>query len=376
MKLCVGKPMVYYSHDTKATLPSSDSARTSANNRRVYLGSKSCSADKGGAYRSVFLTNEIVSLFHLFDRITRKIHHLDASLFMKKTTEPTNQSPIGENTVLTLTVPKETHKKAYKSSLQRISSIVTVPGFRKGKAPTNLVETHVGSAKILDQVLEDVLPEIYSKAVTEAGIVPLVQPHLEVKELPPEGDWVVTASTAVAPTVTLGDWKKIVTTAGKEFKKQQTDASTKKSEDQKEPSTEEVEQQQLSFVFGKLIEAVNPKIAPLLLEHETRRQIEEFARHLASHRMELDQYLQATGKTVEALQQEYAASSVATLQLEFVLDAVTTELDPKPTEKEVQDLLGKEVTKLPAKEQKRYEEEAQRVLRRRSVINSIKELAK
>lgn len=361
-------------HDTKATLPSSYTSWTSANYRRVCLGCKPRPTDESGTYHVIFLADAITNRVPLILTRSNSPKHWDRKYCMKKDTTKTPDSPIGENTVLTLTIPMSVHKKAYGTSLQRIAGVVTVPGFRKGKAPTNLVETQVGPAKILDQVLEDVLPEIYAQAVKKAGIVPLVQPHLEVKELPPEGDWTIQASTAVAPKIVLGDWKKIATSAGKEFSPQK---ATEGSEgEEKKPTAEEVDQQKLSFVFGKIIESINPKIAPLLLEHETRRQIEEFARHLASHRMELDQYLQATGKTVETLQQEYAASSVATLQLEFVLDAITSEMDPKPTEKEIEELLGKEVEKLPPKEKKRYEEEALRILKRRSVISSIKELSK
>lgn len=281
---------------------------------------------------------------------------------MKKKQADLN-SPIGENTSLTISIPRELQEKAYAKVLGKIAALVTVPGFRKGKAPMKLVEEQVGRAKIVDQVLEDVIPDLYAEAVKKAGIAPLVHPHLSVKELPEDGDWVIEAETAVAPTVELGDWKKVIAKSGKEYTKDE-----KKSE-------EEQKQEKLSFVLGKLLENVNPKIAPLLIEHEARRQIEEFARHLAEHRIELDQYLASTKKTVQSLQEEYTAASLASLQLEFVLNAITAELDPKPSDEEIAKLLGDGIKKLSKEEQKRLEDYARQTLSRQATIEEIRSIA-
>lgn len=304
---------------------------------------------------------------------------------MKKKTSDQNESqansPIGENIVLKLVVPEAKAKQVYQKVLTNTAGHVTVPGFRKGKAPTRLVEDQIGATVIIDKVLENVLPEIYAEAVKEAKITPLVHPHLEIQKIPEHGDWVISAATAVAPVVVLGDWKKLVKTTGKEFeeaeKKEKSSASKKETdtkEQQKEAKPDNRDERKMSFLFGKLIQTINPKIAPLLLEHEARRQIEEFAKHLAEHHVELNQYLQGTGKTIEQLQQDYAASGLASLQIEFVLNAISDELKVSVSEEEISELLGEGVKKIAAETRERLEENAKQILTRRKTVEEIKSL--
>lgn len=281
----------------------------------------------------------------------------------------TDQSPIGQNTILTLTVPLAAHQEQYRQSLAALAAQVTVPGFRKGKAPHPLVEAQIGPSRIIDRVLEKLLPDIYARAVESAGISPLVQPRMEIKDLPTDGDWIIEAQTAVRPEVVLGDWKKAIKGAYKAHAKEHT------HEESGETTPESVEQHLLSYTLQKLVQVVNPKIAPALVEQETRHQIEELAKQLASHRLELEAYLKTTGKTVESLQREYAASSLVSLQVEFVLQAVEDELAPEVSAAEISALFGESGEKLPEKTKKSLEGEAKRVIRRRKTLETIKALA-
>lgn len=295
---------------------------------------------------------------------------------MKKTpaTTQSTPSPMGENYILTLTIPKSLHEPKYSQVLAKTSSYVTIPGFRKGKAPLSLVEDQVGHANLLDQVLEDILPAIYTKAVEDAGIAPLVPPQVKVVSIKPKEDWVVEAHTALAPIVKLGDWKKVVKEAGKVHEKK---AKEHEGHDHaKEESSEDKEQQLLSTIFEELIKSTSPAIPPLLIEHEAKRQIEDFARNLASHRIELDQFLKSTGKTVEGLQQEYMMSALANMQVEFTIQAITEELKPDAADAEINEVLGKKIEEFEKSQQSRIKEQAVQVVKRKKTLASLKEMAR
>ncbi|KAA1423761.1 trigger factor [Mumia zhuanghuii] len=84
---------------------------------------------------------------------------------------------------LTIEVPFEELKPALDKAYKTIGSQISVPGFRRGKVPSKVVDQRVGRGAILDQAINDALPGIYSQAVAEAGIQPLGQPEVDVTRL-------------------------------------------------------------------------------------------------------------------------------------------------------------------------------------------------
>ncbi len=293
---------------------------------------------------------------------------------MKKTPATPTEShstPIGENTVLTLTIPVTLHTPKYQETLKRVATRMTVPGFRKGKAPVDMVEAQVDPSAILNDVLEALIPDIYTEAVKKADIDPLVYPQVKIVSVEPKKDWIVEAHTAVAPVVTLGDWQKVVKKAGVEYKK--AEKSPDHTHDEAHPHNHD--QELLSKIFSTLIEAINPKIAPLLLESEVKHQIEDFARQLATHKMELEAYLKATNKTVESLQQDYTLSSLANLQIEFILRAITDVLKPKVSDADLEKVLGNDMSKYPKDRLEKIQAEAHAIAMRQKTIEKLKELA-
>lgn len=282
----------------------------------------------------------------------------------KKTDAKHDESPFGENTVLTITIPKNTHQQQYQKVLAASAAQVNLPGFRKGKAPLRLVEDAVGKQKLIERTLEALLPKAYEKAVQDAGITPVVAPKIEAQKVEMEDDWVLTASTAVAPVIDAKDWENIVKKAAKDFDSQE------KKKNASEETAEQKKNRRLSAIYGALITTLGPKIPPLLFEHEVEHQIEDFVRHLASHRIELSEYLNRSGKTIEDIKSEYAVNALAKLQLESVLVAITKLLDPVVEKREIDELLG-DTKRYSAQALTRLTQEATAVLQRKKVLASI-----
>lgn len=296
-----------------------------------------------------------------------------------KNNQQPEKSPLGENVILHLVVKHDDHRKAYADVLTKVARVTRVTGFRKGKAPTGLVESQVGKEKIIEQVLDIVLPEIYQQAVVDAKISPLVQPSITATSLDEGKDWTFDAATAVAPLVELGDYQAVIKQAAKDFAKEEEnkkkDAKTEKVETKKDEDIEAHKQALLGKIFTALIEKVQPKIAPLLLEHEYEHLIGRFAQELAQYKISLDDYLKGSSKNIEDLKNEYTSQALASLQLEFILNAITEQTKPSVTETEVLELLGPNTDKLSHEVLHQRTHEAENILRRRKTIDEILTLA-
>lgn len=97
--------------------------------------------------------------------------------------------------------------KAYRKNVGKIS----VPGFRKGKAPRSIIEKMYGKGVFYEDALNDILPDELSKAVEEKKLDVVSRPEIEVGEITDEGVE-VTAVYFVKPEVTLKSYKGVEVT--------------------------------------------------------------------------------------------------------------------------------------------------------------------
>ena len=82
---------------------------------------------------------------------------------------------------------------------------MTVPGFRKGKAPRSIIEKMYGKGVFYETAINDIIPGAYSDAVTESGISPVAQPEFDIVSLDDEG-LVLSAKVYVKPEVAIADY--------------------------------------------------------------------------------------------------------------------------------------------------------------------------
>lgn len=114
-----------------------------------------------------------------------------------------------EKNVVTLQVEVEAEQldAALEKAYNEIVKKVSVPGFRKGKAPRVILERHVGKKAFYDEALEKIIPDAYIKAVKDTGIEPVTQPTLEMVQLEEGKPVVFKATVTVKPEVKLGQYK-------------------------------------------------------------------------------------------------------------------------------------------------------------------------
>ena len=96
-------------------------------------------------------------------------------------------------------------KKAYKKNVKQFN----IPGFRKGKAPMNIIKQFYGESVFYDDAINFCCDESYPAAVEEAGITPVDYPKIDVVEIGEGKEFIYTAEVIVTPEVKLGEYKGI-----------------------------------------------------------------------------------------------------------------------------------------------------------------------
>ena len=108
---------------------------------------------------------------------------------------------------LTIEVSAEDLDKAMQNAYQKAKGRISIPGFRKGKAPRKMIEQMYGKGVFLEDAANALIPEHYSKALAECDLEIVSQPKIDVTQVEPGKPFIFTAEVATKPEVTLGDYK-------------------------------------------------------------------------------------------------------------------------------------------------------------------------
>lgn len=95
--------------------------------------------------------------------------------------------------------------KAYKKNRNKIA----MPGFRKGKAPRKMIEKMYGAGVFFEDAANIIIPDAYTDAAKESGLEIVAQPEIDVVQVEAGKPFIFTATVAVKPEVTLGEYKGI-----------------------------------------------------------------------------------------------------------------------------------------------------------------------
>lgn len=242
---------------------------------------------------------------------------------------------IGENTKFTIEIPWKNVQEAYEIVLTKACETTEVAGFRKGKAPKKLVEEKLGKVKLYDETAYVALQKAYTKEVTDRKIRPVVDPQIKPISMEEEKAWTFEVETALAPEVKLGDYKAKLSDA--KAKSAIWTPAKGDPKDEKKPTDDD----KLRAIFSTLLENIHVQIPELLLRSEVNAALTRLVNQLDSMKISLEDYLKNTGKTADQLRGEYAASSLGTLQLEFILNAIAQEEKIHVEEKEIDDIIAK-----------------------------------
>ncbi|KKW11276.1 MAG: Trigger factor [Microgenomates group bacterium GW2011_GWC1_49_7] len=224
---------------------------------------------------------------------------------------------------LTITIPWTDVAKTYEDAVVHMVSEAELPGFRKGKAPRDLVEKSLDKTKVYEEALKTFIPKSYNDAITQQKVKPIVNPKIELKDATENKDWVFRALTAERPTVTLGEYKKAI----QELKASKTQKIWKPGDlpDRQAGKPEEKDKETkptLDEVLMALYKNVMTTLPAILVEHEVNRLLSELIDQTKKLGLTVEQYLASTQRTSEGIKKEYEEQAKRTLTLEFALEAI------------------------------------------------------
>ncbi len=110
---------------------------------------------------------------------------------------------------LSFTIEAAKFDEAMKKVYVKTAKYFTIPGFRKGKAPMQMVEKHYGSEIFYEDTFNELVPEIYDAAIKENNIAAVSRPNIDITQIGKGQDLVFTAVVQTKPEVKLGKYKGI-----------------------------------------------------------------------------------------------------------------------------------------------------------------------
>lgn len=282
---------------------------------------------------------------------------------------------------LTITIPRKRVSKSYDKIVQRLAETVELKGFRKGKAPKKLVKEKLDKNKVYEEVLKELIPQVYVEVIKEHKLTPIINPRVQVVSLEEGKDWVIKAVTCELPKVKLGDYKGAVgkTLAAEKIWTPGKDATadnaiSKKSREAGEGA--EKRDKRLGKIFDALLETVKVEVPAMLIEDEINRMLSRLLDQTNRLGLTVEQYLASVGKTSEQLRAEYRKTAEEQIKLELILSAIADEQGVKIKEAEVEAMIkatpdekARQALDTPA--QRAY---IRQILRKRAIIDNLLKL--
>ena len=108
---------------------------------------------------------------------------------------------------LTIEVSAEELEKALQGAYNKQKKNISIPGFRKGKVPRQMIEKMYGPEVFYDDAANQLIPEAYGKVYDEEDLEIVSQPKIDIVQIEKGKPFIFTAEVAFKPEVTLGEYK-------------------------------------------------------------------------------------------------------------------------------------------------------------------------
>lgn len=108
---------------------------------------------------------------------------------------------------LKVMVDKSEFNKAVNEAYKKTKHRFNIPGFRKGKAPKQIIQQRYGKEVFYEEAINIAFPKAYEKALDELNIDPVDQPEIDIENIDPEKDLEFTAKVEVMPEIEIDDYK-------------------------------------------------------------------------------------------------------------------------------------------------------------------------
>ena len=244
------------------------------------------------------------------------------------------------NIEITYAIPADLIANTKTEVVKELAKNMTLPGFRKGMAPLNKVESSISQDKLNEHILSHLLPKAFAESVKEHKFNPAIYPKFEVVKIGQGSDWEIRAKTCELPKIILGEYKQ-------KLKSKTTDELIK-----------------------ELPEVIKIEIPQLLIDGEVNERLSQLLARIEKLGLQLEGYLQSVGKNTETLKSEYQTQSKNAISLELILNEIANEEKIEVSDKDLDEFIkttGSENSKVTEDQRKMLK----RVVMRRKALEKL-----
>lgn len=286
-----------------------------------------------------------------------------------KTTLITTLKELSESSIeITCEISAEEFEKERPVALKKIGEEVSLPGFRKGHVPENMITQKFGDALILEEMANLAMDRAYSEILTRHKIHAIAMPEVKVTKIAKGNPFEFTLTFQVMPEIKLPDYKKIA----KEV--MSVDEKTEATDEEVEQAVNELRKQfatkndageevlpevndELAQKFGpfanveefkskvresithektnrarekkrmqameKIADGIKVKLPQVLIDGELDRMIGQFKHDVEQMGMKLEDYLATTKKTIEEMRKEWLPDAEKRAKVQIALNEIS-----------------------------------------------------
>lgn len=244
---------------------------------------------------------------------------------------------------ITLTIPWADVKKVYDQVFDELSAQIEIEGFRKGKAPKDLIAAKIDKGKVYGDVVNRILPEAYAKALSDHGVKPVISPKINIIKGEEDQDWQFLIRSAEKPSVTLGDYKKAISELNTKDKIWTPDQGVAAKPEEKSGETEEQKKtKKINEIIDQLLQVATVDLGEVFIESEQNRLLTQLIDDVRQAGLTFEQYLASSAQTQDQIKERFKQQAETSLKLEFVLEAVADDLKIEVGKDEIEAVLSRE----------------------------------
>lgn len=213
-----------------------------------------------------------------------------------------------------LTIPLADINLEYQHVFNHLRQNITTKGFRKGKAPVDLVKSQISDEKIIDEILSLILNRLYRQKTEECKLKPIIQPQIKIinQPLTLDKDWQIEITACEKPDIEL-DLKYV--TALSQINQAKPKNHTKE-------------------LITALLKLTKIKLPPILINSDLNNRLSQLVDQTTQAGITVSQYLKSKNLTLEQYQQEQANLIASEWTVNLLIDHIASaqKFEIKPEE--------------------------------------------
>lgn len=250
---------------------------------------------------------------------------------------------------------------------------IEIEGFRKGKAPREIIEKEVGEQRILQTAAEACVRENYLKAVSEQKLEPLGQPEIEILKLAPHNPFEFKAKIALLPEIELSDYRRIAS----QVKQQEVKVTDEEIERLKQEK-ERVEKEKLrQEILEKIAQASQLETPAILIESEKKRMLENIKEQVPQMLgISFEDYLKKINKTEKELLDSFSTEAEKRVRNSLILREIGKREKIEVQEQELETEMAKIAQLSPNLDKNQLKEYTESVIKNEKTFQILEGLTK